>query len=86
MLQIDHLGKTYGSGAKATHAVGDITFDVEPREFVCVVGPSGCGKTTLLKCIAGLLEPSSGVVMLDGSRVTGRPRRWRSSFRSTAAP
>ena len=73
MLEIDHLGKTYGTGAKATHAVGDISLGVESGEFVCVVGPSGCGKTTLLKCIAGLLEPSSGRVMLDGSRVTGPP-------------
>jgi NitT/TauT family transport system ATP-binding protein len=73
MLEIDHLGKTYGTGAKATHAVGDISFGVESGEFVCVVGPSGCGKTTLLKCIAGLLDPSSGQVMLHGSRVTGPP-------------
>jgi NitT/TauT family transport system ATP-binding protein len=73
MLEIDHLGKTYGTRAKATHAVGDISFGVESDEFVCVVGPSGCGKTTLLKCIAGLLEPSSGQVMLNGSRVTGPP-------------
>jgi NitT/TauT family transport system ATP-binding protein len=73
LLEIDHLGKTYGTGAKATHAVGDISFGVESGEFVCVVGPSGCGKTTLLKCIAGLLEPSSGRVMLHGSRVTGPP-------------
>jgi NitT/TauT family transport system ATP-binding protein len=73
VLEIDHLGKTYGTGAKATHAVGDISFGVESGEFVCVVGPSGCGKTTLLKCIAGLLEPSSGKVMLHGSRVTGPP-------------
>jgi NitT/TauT family transport system ATP-binding protein len=73
LLEIDHLGKTYGTGAKATHAVGDISFGVESDEFVCVVGPSGCGKTTLLKCIAGLLEPSSGQVMLNGSRVTGPP-------------
>jgi NitT/TauT family transport system ATP-binding protein len=73
VLAISHLGKTYGSGAKATHAIGDITFAVEPKEFVCVVGPSGCGKTTLLKCIAGLLEPSRGQVVLHGSRVTGPP-------------
>jgi NitT/TauT family transport system ATP-binding protein len=73
MLQIDHLGKTYGAGPKATHAVGDITFEVADGEFLCVVGPSGCGKTTLLKCIAGLLEPSRGQVLLDGRRVTGPP-------------
>src|SRR4051812_18790612 len=73
MLQIRGLGKTYGSGPKATHAVGDVSFSVEDREFVCVVGPSGCGKTTLLKCIAGLLKPSRGEVLLRGRRITGPP-------------
>ncbi len=73
MLEIDGLGKTYGSGAKATHAVGNITLTVESGEFACVVGPSGCGKTTLLKCIAGLLEPSRGSVKLHGKPVTSPP-------------
>jgi NitT/TauT family transport system ATP-binding protein len=73
VLEIKGLGKTYGSGASATHAVGDVTFSVAEGEFVCVVGPSGCGKTTLLKCIAGLLRPSSGEVLLRGTRVTSPP-------------
>ena len=73
MLEISHLGKTYGVGEKATHAIGDITFSVDDGEFVCVVGPSGCGKTTLLKCIGGLLRPSRGEVLLRGKRVTAPP-------------
>jgi NitT/TauT family transport system ATP-binding protein len=73
VLQIDRLGKTYGAGDKATHAVGDITLTVEAGEFACVVGPSGCGKTTLLKCIAGLLEPTRGSVRLHGKLVTAPP-------------
>jgi NitT/TauT family transport system ATP-binding protein len=73
MLEIHHLGKTYGEGAKATHAVGDVSFAVEDGEFVCVVGPSGCGKTTLLKCVAGLLRPTRGEVVLRGKRVTAPP-------------
>src|SRR3954464_9067290 len=73
MLEIRGLGKTYGTGPKATHAIGDVSFSVEDREFVCVVGPSGCGKTTLLKCIAGLLKPSRGEVLLRGRRITGPP-------------
>ena len=55
LLEIEGLGKTYGEGDGATHAIGDISFELGEREFVCVVGPSGCGKTTLLKCMSGLL-------------------------------
>jgi NitT/TauT family transport system ATP-binding protein len=73
MLAIKNLGKTYGSGANATHAVGNISFEISEGEFACVVGPSGCGKTTLLKCIGGLLEPTRGEIVLHGRRVTGPP-------------
>ena len=75
MLEIKNLSKTYGTGATATHAVGNVSFSIEEGEFVCVVGPSGCGKTTLLKCIAGLLRPSAGEVLLRGDRVTGPPEQ-----------
>jgi NitT/TauT family transport system ATP-binding protein len=73
VLEIRHLSKTYGTGPKATQAIGDVSFAVEDREFVCVVGPSGCGKTTLLKCVAGLLRPTNGEVLLHGKRVTSPP-------------
>jgi NitT/TauT family transport system ATP-binding protein len=73
MLEIVELGKTYGTGEKTTHAIGDISFVVEDGEFVCVVGPSGCGKTTLLKCVAGLLAPTKGEVLLRGKPVTSPP-------------
>jgi NitT/TauT family transport system ATP-binding protein len=73
LLEIRNVAKTYGSGAKATHAIADASFAVDDREFVCVVGPSGCGKTTLLKCVGGLLRPSSGLVLLRGKPVTSPP-------------
>lgn len=44
------------------HALNDISFDVNPREFICFLGPSGSGKTTLLRVLAGLLQPTSGQV------------------------
>ena len=72
-LEIRRVEKTYGTGAKATRAIQDVSFSVADREFVCVVGPSGCGKTTLLKCVAGLLRPSGGEVLLRGRRVTAPP-------------
>jgi NitT/TauT family transport system ATP-binding protein len=65
MLEIRHLAKSYGD----TPAIADVDFTVAEREFVSVVGPSGCGKTTLLKCIAGLLPPTSGEVVIQESKV-----------------
>jgi NitT/TauT family transport system ATP-binding protein len=73
LLDVRNLAKTYGTGAKATQAIADVAFAVDDREFVCVVGPSGCGKTTLLKCVGGLLRPTSGQVLLRGKRVTSPP-------------
>jgi NitT/TauT family transport system ATP-binding protein len=73
MLETKNIAKVYGSGPKATHALEDVSFTVDDGEFVCVVGPSGCGKTTLLKCIAGLLRPSRGDVLLRGKRVLEPP-------------
>ncbi|WFE42708.1 ATP-binding cassette domain-containing protein [Micromonospora sp. WMMD998] len=56
-----------------------------PGELLCVVGPSGCGKTTLLKCLAGLLRPTSGLVEMEGSPVTGPSPAMAVVSRSTAA-
>ena len=59
------------------HRYGDLVvherlkFAVAANEFVCICGPSGCGKTTLLDMLAGILKPSQGTVLIDGS--TGRP-------------
>ena len=71
MLRVDHLSKVYESAAGPVEAIGDLSFTMDAGELVCIVGPSGCGKTTLLKCIAGLLRPSGGVVEMDGVPVTG---------------
>jgi len=73
VLEIRNVGKTYGTGAKATRAIADVSLTVADGEFVCVVGPSGCGKTTLLKCVAGLLRPTHGEVRLRGKPVTRPP-------------
>ncbi len=73
MLEIVDIGKSYGEGGSAFEAIRRVSFTVAERELVCVVGPSGCGKTTLLKCIAGLMRPSRGAVVLDGAEVTAPP-------------
>lgn len=73
MLQIQHLGKTYGTGANAVPAIDSLSFGVDAGSFVCVVGPSGCGKTTLVRCLAGLLTPSKGSLTLKGKPISGPP-------------
>jgi NitT/TauT family transport system ATP-binding protein len=55
-------------------AVDNLSLEVADREFVSIVGPSGCGKSTLLRIVAGLVEPSSGQVLLNGRPIDGADR------------
>ena len=75
MLDVEHLRKVYDGHGRSVEALRDLSFRVGAGELVCLVGPSGCGKTTLLRCIAGLLEPTSGRTLLEGRPVTGPPER-----------
>jgi NitT/TauT family transport system ATP-binding protein len=70
-VHVDALGKRYESDRQTVQALDDVNFGVEDGEFVCIVGPSGCGKTTLFRLIAGLEQPTSGAVRLDGTPVEG---------------
>lgn len=73
MLEVTGLNKVYEGKARTVEAIRDLTFTLQKGELVCLVGPSGCGKTTLLKCMAGLLPPTSGSVVLEGETVDGPP-------------
>ena len=55
-------------------AVKEVSFKLKEGEFVSIVGPSGCGKTTLLMCIAGLMETTSGHILLNGKKVNCPPK------------
>lgn len=68
IVQVKRVSKIYEGGVEA---LSDITLDVPEGKLTSLLGPSGCGKTTLLKIIAGLLEPTSGEVVVDGRVVTG---------------
>ena len=68
-IRVQGLGKRYG----ALEVFRDVNLEVGDREIVSVVGPSGCGKTTLLRCIDGLIPPSSGVVQVGGAQVSSPP-------------
>nr|WP_246323917.1 ABC transporter ATP-binding protein [Petropleomorpha daqingensis] len=56
-------------------AIADVSFDVAKGEFVCVVGPSGAGKTTMLRCLSGLLSPTTGEVRFEGKKLQAVPDR-----------
>lgn len=73
IIDVRGVGKAFPGGAGATLAIEDITFEQRRGEFLALVGPSGCGKTTLLRCLSGLLTPSSGELRFHGEPVRTVP-------------
>jgi iron(III) transport system ATP-binding protein len=65
-LRIQNINKKYGTKS----VLEDITFDVQPGEFVSILGSSGCGKTTLLRIIMGIEKPDTGSILKDGKNIT----------------
>ncbi len=68
-VRLEGLGKTYGKVV----AVGGVDLVIRDKEYVTILGPSGCGKTTLIRMIAGIIEPSHGKVFLRGKDMRGVP-------------
>lgn len=71
----DGLSYTYLTRAGETLALKGLNLTVRDGEFCSIVGPSGCGKSTLLAIISGLLKPTEGEILLDGTRVSGTSAR-----------
>ena len=65
-ISVGALSKAFGQGSSTVHALDRLDLQVRAGEFVCLVGASGCGKSTLLNLVAGLDEPTSGTVKVDG--------------------
>ena len=72
-LAIESVSKTYGT----SKALDTVSLVVEPGEILALLGPSGCGKTTLLKVIAGLIDPDAGGVLVDGRDMVNLPTHKR---------
>ena len=70
-LEIKNLSQSFVQNGTRLPVLNELTFTVAAGEFVALLGPSGCGKSTLFNIIAGLLEPDSGAVYLNGERVRG---------------
>jgi NitT/TauT family transport system ATP-binding protein len=69
-IEIDKLSKTYHSERGDVEAIREVSLQIGKGEFISLVGPSGCGKSTLLLILAGLIDPTSGSVVIEGRRVT----------------
>lgn len=72
LIEVRDLGVVFGEDETAVEAVTNVSMTVKPGEFVSLIGPSGCGKSTLLNIAAGFLQPTSGVVLIDG-KVVDKP-------------
>src|SRR5437867_5485334 len=69
-LSVRGVTKTFQSvRGEPVLALNDVSFDVAPGEFVCLIGPSGCGKSTVLNILAGLERPDGGEALIDGRPV-----------------
>jgi spermidine/putrescine transport system ATP-binding protein len=66
-VELDRVGMTFGT----TRAVEDVSFRVEAGEFFSILGPSGCGKTTILRMIAGFIEPTAGRILIGDKDMAG---------------
>src|SRR5579871_3988677 len=75
------LSKWFGEGETRTQAVKDVSFEARFNEMLYIVGPSGSGKTTLLSMVSGILRPSSGSVMIEGTDIWNLPTDEIAEFR-----
>lgn len=78
ILEVKHLTHTYGGGTPfQRNAVEDVSFDIYKGEFLGVIGHTGSGKSTLIQHLNGLLRPSKGQVLLDGTDIWEKPKEIR---------
>ncbi len=69
-VNVTNLTKTFDMKSYIVDALKNISFSVNPGEFIGLLGPSGCGKTTLINCMSGLLTPTTGSVTIDTVNIT----------------
>lgn len=73
VLKANDLGKDYSTDIGIFTAIASLVFEVAEEGLFCLVVPADCGKATLLRCVAGLLEPTRGEAIVDGAAVSSVP-------------
>lgn len=69
LIYLNNIGKQYGNGENAVHALQNVNLTIDQNQFVAIMGKSGCGKTTLINIMATILLPDSGTYYLNGRAV-----------------
>lgn len=82
MIHTENLTKTYVKAGQSIHALREINLSVAPGEFVAINGPSGSGKSTLLFALAGLIQPTSGIIRVAGRQLQNQSPAQSAGFRA----
>jgi putative ABC transport system ATP-binding protein len=83
MVEAHRVHKIYELNGLKVHALKDVNLLIEKGDMVAIMGPSGCGKTTLLNCLSGLDEPTSGIVKIEGIPLAQMNDNELSEYRAT---
>ena len=81
-IELSDVSVTFGRGERAVPALSRTTLRIGDGEFIALVGPSGCGKSTILRLVAGLVQPTTGVVILGGREVAAKALRIGMAFQN----
>ena len=82
MVEAENVQKTYRSNGCSVDALRNINLTIEKGEMISIMGPSGCGKTTLLNCLSGLDDITSGSIKIEGKALEGMSDRDRTRHRA----
>jgi len=81
-IELSGVSVTFGRGARAVPALAETSLRIAEGEFLALVGPSGCGKSTILRLVSGLVQPTTGVVLLGGREVAAKALRIGMAFQN----
>jgi putative ABC transport system ATP-binding protein len=82
IVRADNVVKIYDTGKEKFHALKSVSLDIQKGEVVAVMGPSGCGKTTLLNCLSGLDDVTSGKIWIEGKDLAAMNDKERTTYRA----